>query len=69
MLVPAKAFEDVRRKIAERVERFHKENPLLPGIAREDLRASLGRRVRAETFRAALEELAGERNWKCKAKS
>jgi selenocysteine-specific elongation factor len=60
-LVGGKAFEDVRRKIAERVERFHKENPLLPGIAREDLRASLGRRVRAETFRAALEELAAQK--------
>ena len=56
-----KAFDEVRRKIAERVERFHKENPLSPGIAREDLRASLGRRVREETFRAALEELAGEK--------
>jgi len=39
------------------VESFHKENPLLPGIAREDLRTSLGRRVRVETFRTALEEL------------
>jgi len=56
-----KAFGDVRRRITERVERFHKENPLLPGIAREDLRAHLGRRVRPETFRAALEELAADR--------
>jgi selenocysteine-specific elongation factor len=61
ILLGRKAFDDVRRKISERVERFHKENPLSPGIAREDLRASLGRRVRAETFRAALEELAAER--------
>jgi selenocysteine-specific elongation factor len=61
ILVPAKAFEEIRQKIAERVERFHKENPLLPGISREDLRASLGRRVRAETFRAALEELAAQK--------
>ncbi|HZV86038.1 MAG TPA: selenocysteine-specific translation elongation factor [Candidatus Binatus sp.] len=61
MLLGRKAFDDVRRKIAERVERFHKENPLSPGIAREDLRANLGRRVRAETFRAALDELAGEK--------
>jgi selenocysteine-specific elongation factor len=61
ILLARKAFEEVRKKIAERVERFHKENPLLPGIAREDLRASLGRRVRAETFRAALEELAAEK--------
>lgn len=61
ILLGRKAFDEVRRKIGERVERFHKENPLSPGIAREDLRASLGRRVRAETFRAALEELAAEK--------
>ena len=61
ILLGRKAFDEVRRKIAERVERFHKENPLSPGIAREDLRANLGRRVRAETFRAALEELAAEK--------
>jgi selenocysteine-specific elongation factor len=60
-LLGRKAFDEVRRKIADRVERFHQENPLSPGIAREDLRANLGRRVRAETFRAALEELAGEK--------
>jgi selenocysteine-specific elongation factor len=60
-LLGRKAFDDVRRKIAERVERFHKENPLLPGIAREELRAGLGRRVRPETFRAALEELGAEK--------
>jgi selenocysteine-specific elongation factor len=57
ILVPAKTFEEVWQKIAARVERFHKENALLPGISREDLRSSLGRRIRAETFRTALEEL------------
>ena len=61
ILLGRKAFDEVRRKIAERVERFHQENPLSPGIAREDLRASLGRRVREETFRAALEDLASEK--------
>jgi selenocysteine-specific elongation factor len=61
LLVPGKAYEEVRQKIAARVEQFHKENPLLPGISREDLRSSLGRRVKAETFRAALEELAAQR--------
>lgn len=60
-LVSGKLFEEVRRKIAEKVEKFQKENPLLPGIGREDLRASLGKRVRAETFRAALEELAAQK--------
>ncbi|MGB7029623.1 MAG: selenocysteine-specific translation elongation factor [Candidatus Acidiferrum sp.] len=61
ILLGQKAFDDVRRKIGERIERFHKENPLSPGIAREDLRASLGKRVREETFRAALDELASEK--------
>ncbi|MGC1613211.1 MAG: selenocysteine-specific translation elongation factor [Candidatus Acidiferrum sp.] len=61
ILFARKAFDEVRRKIVGRVERFHKENPLSPGIAREDLRASLGRRVRPEIFRAALEELASEK--------
>jgi selenocysteine-specific elongation factor len=60
VLVSGKLFEEVRKKITEKVERFQKENPLLPGILREDLRASLGKRVRTETFRAALEELSAQ---------
>jgi len=62
VLVSGKLFEEVGRKIAEKVEKFQKENPLLPGIAREELRASLGKRVRPETFRAALENLAAQKN-------
>jgi selenocysteine-specific elongation factor len=54
-------FAEARKNIRERVEKFHKENPLLPGMAREDLRAAVGRRVRTEAFRAALEELAAEK--------
>jgi selenocysteine-specific elongation factor len=61
VLVSGKLFEDVRRKIIEKVARFQEENPLLPGILREDLRASLGKRVRTETFRATLEELAAQK--------
>jgi len=61
ILVPAKAFQDSQQKISARVERFHKENPLLPGISREDLRSSLGRRVRPEAFRTALEELVAHK--------
>ncbi|HEY6267311.1 MAG TPA: selenocysteine-specific translation elongation factor [Candidatus Acidoferrum sp.] len=61
LLVSEKLFEDVRKKIVDKVERFQKENPLLPGILREDLRASLGKRVRSETFRAALEELVAQK--------
>ena len=61
VLVSGKLFEEVRRRITEKVEKFQKENPLLPGIAREELRASLGKRVRPETFRAALEDLAAQK--------
>jgi selenocysteine-specific elongation factor len=60
-IVTPEVFEEVCGKISGTVERFHKENPLLPGIAREDLRVSLGRRISAETFRAALEELAAKK--------
>jgi selenocysteine-specific elongation factor len=58
VLVARASFDDLLGRIAERVERFHRENPLQPGIAREELRAGLARRLRPEIFRAALEELA-----------
>lgn len=61
ILYPAAAFDQLLEKIAERVERFHKEHPLRPGMAREDLRGALARRLRPEIFRAALEELADQK--------
>jgi selenocysteine-specific elongation factor len=61
ILYPTLAFGDLGKKIAERVDRFHKENPLQPGIAREDLRTALARRLRPEIFRAALEELQAQK--------
>ena len=61
LLVSVAAYDDTRKKIAARVEQFRKDNPLSPGISREDLRAGVGRLVRLETFRSALEELAREK--------
>jgi selenocysteine-specific elongation factor len=61
VLVSFEPFEELRKKIYDRVEHFQRENPLAPGMAREDLRAQLGRRVRAEVFRAALGELAAQK--------
>jgi selenocysteine-specific elongation factor len=61
LLVPIKMFADLQQKIAAKVETFHKENPLVPGITREDLRSSLGRRVRTETFWTALDELVAQK--------
>jgi selenocysteine-specific elongation factor len=60
-LLSGKFFDDVRQKIAAKIEKFHKENPLLSGIPREDLRSSLGRRIRPETFRAVLDDLIAQR--------
>ncbi len=57
-LLAEPVFEEIAKKILTRVETFHKENPLQPGIPREELRAAVGRRVKTESFRAALEELA-----------
>jgi selenocysteine-specific elongation factor len=61
ILLSAKSFNEAGQKIAARIEKFHKENPLLPGISRENLRTSLGRRVRPETFRAVLDELLAQK--------
>jgi selenocysteine-specific elongation factor len=61
ILFAAAPFDELLKKIAARVEQFHKENPLEPGIAREQLRATLARRLRQEIFRAALEELASQK--------
>ena len=54
-------FADVQQKIAAKVETFHKENPLVPGIAREDLRSSLGAASARKLFVAALDELVAQK--------
>lgn len=61
VVVGAAFFADVRKNLAAQVEAFRKANPLQPGISREALRVSLGRRVRPEAFRAVLAELAAEK--------
>jgi selenocysteine-specific elongation factor len=58
LLISDPIFQDVLSKVLARVETFHRENPLVPGIPKEQLRAHVGRRVRTETFQAALDELA-----------
>jgi selenocysteine-specific elongation factor len=61
VLFSEKLFGEICEKLSTRVERFHKENPLLPGIAREQLRANLGKRVSPEAFQTALQELTLKR--------
>jgi selenocysteine-specific elongation factor len=57
ILFSEKRFAEICEKLRLRVEKFHKENPLVPGIAREELRAILGKRVRSETFETTIGEL------------
>ena len=57
ILIHEALFIEIGKKLLARVERFHKENPLLPGITREELKAGLGRRVRPETFATAVQLL------------
>ena len=61
VLIENGRFESSRNKIFETVEQFQRQNPLLPGIAREDLRARAGRRVRAAVFGAALDDLVSQK--------
>jgi selenocysteine-specific elongation factor len=58
VLVTGLYFAQLQNKIYESVEQFQRENPLLPGIALENLRARAGRRVRPEVFRAAVAQLS-----------
>ncbi|HLZ12650.1 MAG TPA: selenocysteine-specific translation elongation factor [Candidatus Acidoferrum sp.] len=60
LLVGQESFAALQQKITATLEAFHKANPLSGGIAREDLRAKSGRRLKPEIFRAALEQLAKE---------
>jgi len=57
LLVATEVFAETRQRIVTLTESFRREHPLEAGIAREALRAKLGRRVRPGTFQAALTEL------------
>jgi selenocysteine-specific elongation factor len=61
VLIENGRFESLGAKIFETVEQFQHQNPLLSGIAREDLRARAGRRVRAAVFGAALDDLVSQK--------
>jgi selenocysteine-specific elongation factor len=61
ILFSTTSFQELSKTISDRVGRFHKENPLQPGVAREELRVNLARRLRPEIFRAVLQELAAQK--------
>lgn len=50
-------FSELLQRTLHEVEAFHKANPLVPGISKEELRGRAASRVRPEMFRSALDEL------------
>jgi selenocysteine-specific elongation factor len=60
VLVPAQAVTDCAAAIRKAVEAFHRANPLLPGIPKQELRGKAGR-ARVEMFEAALGDLVAAR--------
>jgi selenocysteine-specific elongation factor len=60
VLVPAQAVTDCTAAIRKAVETFHRANPLLPGIPKQELRGKAGR-ARVEMFEAALGDLVAAR--------
>jgi selenocysteine-specific elongation factor len=51
--------ESLRETISAKVEQFHKANPLVPGIGREELRETLS--LREEVFRGVLDSLVRDK--------
>ncbi len=60
VVAPAQAVTDCAAAIRKAVESFHRANPLLPGIPKQELRGKTGR-ARMEIFDAALGELVAAR--------
>jgi len=57
-LAPAKPYAALLEHVRAGVEEFHRANPLVEGISREELRIGLARIAGPAMFRAALAELA-----------
>jgi len=60
VVAPAEVFTVCAAAIRKAVETFHRANPLLPGIPKQELRARAGR-ARVEIFDAALGDLVAAR--------
>src|SRR3984885_11335535 len=60
VVAPAQAVTACAGAIRKAVETFHRANPLLPGIPKQELRARAGR-ARVEMFEAGLDDLVAAR--------
>jgi selenocysteine-specific elongation factor len=61
VLLAATVVESLREKMLARIEQFHKENPLVAGISKEQLRETLG--LGEEVFRGVLDGLLREKKF------
>jgi selenocysteine-specific elongation factor len=61
LLIGGAIFENMRSAITQKIDHFQRGNPLMPGITREELRSSIGRRVKPEVFRAVLADLTEQK--------
>ena len=59
VLIAQEAFSRAQRETLAGVEEFHRANPLVTGISKEELREKLG--LRTEVFSAVMEALAREK--------
>jgi selenocysteine-specific elongation factor len=57
----AEGFDTLLADVEQELDEFHKQNPLVQGIAKEDLRGRAADRVKPEVFRAALDDLVARR--------
>ena len=49
--------DNLKELVVSRLELFHKDNPLLTGLVKEELRSSVGKRVDNKVFNSCLNEL------------
>ena len=59
LLLSPLVVESLREKISAKVEQFHKANPLVQGIGKEELRETLS--LREEVFRGVLDSLVRDK--------
>ena len=55
--VSSEAIQSLMASIEREIDAFHKKNPLVAGIAKQDLRGRAGASIHSEVFHAALDEL------------
>jgi selenocysteine-specific elongation factor len=58
VVASAQLLADTLRRIGQELDAFHKANPLLEGLPKEDLRERVAPGLRGEVFRAALDQAA-----------